>query len=359
MTKIKVFLGAYINSTNAQNLYCLDLAKFLNKEKFSIYTLEVYSGNLDSQQEKIPGVKIFTCFKPFRISKYLGFLWGILHCDVVYLPKHELWKFNRFLLKLLNKTSFSTADGILDTENIKSAIEVLGSKKQVMECYSFTDKKFPLTKFIGEYNWENHQLPSENTVLFLGCENTLFSNDFPRNGNLKKIAFIGRLKKRKGIYDFLEIARKFPELEFLLFGDGEEEEAIKIFCKENNIFNCRLMGVVNHLELSKQLVNIDLHIFPSRSEGFGKVTIETAAAGVPSILYSDYGVGEWVSHGKNGWVVDTLAEMIDVVKTLKQHPEQLKLVANNAKELAKSFDWSVRVMAWEKVILSLSKNNKR
>jgi len=43
MKKIKIFLGAYINSTNAQNLNCLALAKYLDKDKFDVYTLELKS----------------------------------------------------------------------------------------------------------------------------------------------------------------------------------------------------------------------------------------------------------------------------------------------------------------------------
>ncbi|MCF6173219.1 MAG: hypothetical protein L3J44_05485, partial [Campylobacteraceae bacterium] len=62
MKKIKVFLGAYINSTNAQNLNCLALAKHLDKTKFDVYTLELYSGNL--QIEPMESVITFKVFYP-------------------------------------------------------------------------------------------------------------------------------------------------------------------------------------------------------------------------------------------------------------------------------------------------------
>lgn len=70
--KTKIFLGAFINYTNAQNLNCLAIAKHLDKDKFEVLTLELFSGNLESNIGKIQGVKIFKCFKPFRISGYLG-----------------------------------------------------------------------------------------------------------------------------------------------------------------------------------------------------------------------------------------------------------------------------------------------
>lgn len=88
----------------------------------------------------------------------------------------------------------------------------------------------------------------------------------------------------------------------------------------------------------------------SRSEGFPKVTLETAAMGVPSVVYGDYGASEWITTGKNGFVVDTIDEIEAVVKNLQQHPEQLDSLAKEAIKLAKSFDWKVLVKDWEKVI---------
>ena len=35
--KVKLFLGAYVNSKNAQNLNCLALAKYLDKTQFDKY----------------------------------------------------------------------------------------------------------------------------------------------------------------------------------------------------------------------------------------------------------------------------------------------------------------------------------
>ena len=42
-SRVKLFLGAYVNSTNAQNLNCLALAKHLDKSQFDITVLSLYS----------------------------------------------------------------------------------------------------------------------------------------------------------------------------------------------------------------------------------------------------------------------------------------------------------------------------
>ena len=58
--KIKLFLGAYINASNAQNLNCRSIAKNLNKEHFRIKILTSYSGGLNTPL--IDGVEYISAF---------------------------------------------------------------------------------------------------------------------------------------------------------------------------------------------------------------------------------------------------------------------------------------------------------
>ena len=64
MKKIKIFLAGYVNYTNAQNLNCLAVGNYLDKEKFEPLALTAYFGK--KQQFEI---KTFHCFRPFTISK--------------------------------------------------------------------------------------------------------------------------------------------------------------------------------------------------------------------------------------------------------------------------------------------------
>ena len=100
MKKIKVFLGGYINYTNAQNLNCKAVAKYLDKERFQSFALTNYFGSKDKFN-----IDTFNCFKPFSISKHIGFFWGIMKCDIAYLPKHidsPLWVLNNLILPSQN-----------------------------------------------------------------------------------------------------------------------------------------------------------------------------------------------------------------------------------------------------------------
>lgn len=354
MGKIKIFLGGFTNATNSQNLNCRELALRLDKTKFEVYTLDYHDGKLASIRNA-DQVHVFRCFKPGRISVRLGFLWGIWNADIVYLPRADFWKWNRFFLKVFRKKSFKTIEGILDADNLKSAVDLVGSYENVMQLMNITDKCYPITSFLGEYNRVQHPIRIDSRVLYLGCDTTLFNSGLTKSGNLKKVIFIGRLLKRKGIYDYLEVAKVFPNIEFQVLGEGEEKKNLDAYILQNNISNITFLGVLNHSEMAKILTETDLHILPSRSEGFPKVTLETAAAGVPSIVYGDYGASEWIATGENGWVVDTVEDIVNICSLLKQNPEQLKKVSGQAVHLAEEFDWNVRIKDWEQLIESLIK----
>ena len=197
MKKIKVFLGAYINSTNAQNLNCFALAKHLDKKKFDVYTLELYSGNL--QHKPINGVSIFRCFYPHKVSQYIGYLWGIWKSDVAYLPKNELRSWNNFLLKILRKKSFTTVEGILDDFTMKSLIQIYGNKEKALSGYGIYDKVYSITNFMRTYNGEYHHIKSERTILYLGTDIDTFLNTSKEIQMLTNVLLLGNDLLRKGV----------------------------------------------------------------------------------------------------------------------------------------------------------------
>jgi glycosyltransferase involved in cell wall biosynthesis len=351
MKKIKVFLGGYTNFTNAQNLNCKALARYLDKSKFDIYTLEIYSGDLKTNT--IQDIHTFNMFYPHRISIYIGYLWGIWKCDVAYLPKGELDGWNRFWLKMLRKKSFKTVEGIYDEKNLASAIAHKGSYEKMMGSFTYFDRVYSITKYLKEYNFRQHKIKSESKILYLGSDIDIFINLDKSIDKLKNIIYIGRLFKRKGIYEFLTLAKIYPNLKFHIVGEGSEEESVKAYIDEHTIQNIVLHGRLDHVQLAKLLKDMDLHIFPSRSEGFPKVTLETAASGVPSIVYSDYGASEWLTDHKDGFVVDTFDEMLETIVELLNNDKLLQTTSRNAIDMAKHFDWKVLVKEWENEIMSI------
>lgn len=351
MAKIKVFLGGFINYTNAQNLNCRALAKHLNSEIFQVYSLTLEGGKLELP-EKQKNLNLFHCFKPARISIYLGFLWGIWYCDVAYLPKGEVWKWNRFLLKVFRKKSFSTVEGIIDEIAMKNALINLGTLHNYIKSRSYFDKQYSITNYMKNYNYEKIGLNTDDEILYLGVDSGLFKIKSSER-SLSKVLMIGNDLVRKGVYDYLELASNFPEITFYLAGSGNGKIDVDFEIKKRKLNNVIYKGLITSDQLITLLKEMDIHILPSRSEGFPKVTLETAAAGVPSIVYDDYGAQEWITNGINGWVVKNVEDMILIINDLKHNPKKLEAVSQEAIKLAQSFDWKIRVKDWEKVIAKL------
>ena len=223
------------------------------------------------------------------------------------------------------------------------------SINEIRDSLNYTGHTYSITRAMRDVNGEKIGLKSEDHILYLGTEYQKFHNDVPRQA-LTDIAIIGGNLFYKGIEDFFHLAAAFSELNFHVIGSGMGKVDFPHEIEKRNLKNLKWHGSESHEQMKETLKGIQLHVFPSRAEGFPKVILETAAAGVPSVVYDDYGANEWITSGKNGFVVKSVDDMITVIQDLLDHPEKLQPLADNARELAKSFDWKVRIKDWEKVI---------
>lgn len=347
MKRIKLFLGGYVNAINAQNLNCRSLALHVDKEKFDIGVMTYPGGSLPMGDE-FRGIKrfnlLFPLYRPLRFLRHINYLRALLWCDVAYLPKGEIIHFVKTLAKLLGKKTIMTVEGVIEGDNYKKCIDRGWTDDDIRNSYNGYDSTYSITEFMAVRNRELLGIQSDG-VLYLGVECEQFkSKRHYREAGLRNIVFVGSNIRHKRVFEFLDVARTFPDIAFHIAGDdvGFAEELVAL-----NIPNVTFHGRLNHDDLAKLLSRMDLHIFPSRSEGFPKVTLETAAAGVPSIVYGTYGAAEWITHGVNGYVVSKPQEIIEIVNELLQSPAKVDQLSQNAVELAQQFDWKNLVRTWE------------
>jgi glycosyltransferase involved in cell wall biosynthesis len=340
--KIKIFLGGYINYTNAQNLNCLALAKYLDSSKFTTYALSVYF---------LPKIKsqaiIFNCFYPFKISSFIGFLWGVFNCDVIYLPKHHSTpKFILTLSNLLGKKIFTTIEAnMCDKSKERNMIKAFGGQDKLINYFSYFNNIFPITKYILDNS--NCGVHLKRKVLYLGVDRDSFAPIL--KDNLRNIVFIGSLVNGKGTHEFVQLAKIFTKFKFHIIGDGPLRKELENISSGNVVFH----GLLANDQLKHVLNNMDLHLLLSRNEGFPKVILETAASGIPSILYSDYGAEEWIRHRKNGFVVNNIQDVVEIIKKLEKNNILLSEMSKEVSNLSKLFDWKLIIRDWEKVICNL------
>ena len=341
MRKIKVFLGGYVNYTNAQNLNCRSIADYLDKNKFKVYSLRLYYGS----NEKFK-FKTFLCFKPFSITHHIGFLWGLLKADVLYLPKHvdtPIWVLK--LSKILGKPTFTTIEENVSDLNKKNLIDSFGSQQKMKDYFTYFNAVFGITQHIID---NCHSLINiRNKPLFLGVD--LKSYNYINKKFCCSIIFVGSLIKTKRIDRFIKLAKLFPMLDFKIVGHGIEYDKLVKLSTENVFF----MGLLNHSEINEVFKRSALLFLPSESEGFPKVILEAAAAGVASIVYNSYGANEWIDNKKNGFIVTNFNEVVALINEILSNPKLLNQVSKETKQLAKRFDWKDVIHNWEEIIIDL------
>lgn len=349
--KIKIFLGGYVNFLNAQNINCRWLSEHLDKEKFEISTLLFpFQNATDFQLNK--SVKYIQLKRPVRLFQYLTYLGGIAKSDIAFLPKGEINRFNTTIAKLFNTRIIKTVEGIIDDINMDlQGWDSKKKRKYINHFRMYEPNLFAITNHIKKVVGKRYNFNFKDEILYLGVESNNFINVNKSYNGLKNIIFIGNKPSVKNIYDYFEASSAFPDINFHIVGGNQLKEGlIEDYTTQHNLTNVIYHGVLDHSSLSFLLSKMDLMYFPSRSEGFPKVHLETACAGVPTLCYGDYGASEWITSWKNGIIVDTKGEAIEAIKKLKENPDMLKELSINAVELGKSFDWKILVKKWEEVI---------
>tara|TARA_B100001540_G_C15732494_1_gene608268 strand:- start:8 stop:1048 length:1041 start_codon:yes stop_codon:yes gene_type:complete len=342
MSKIKVFLGGYINYKNAQNINCKSIADSLDKEKFEVYTLTAHYG------ERIKtDFRIFNCFWPFIISSNIGFLWGVLNSDVAYLPKHintPLWLL-RFA-KLIKRPVFTTIEGkIQGDKKSHDLVNLFGSNKRMFDHFKYIKYIYGISQHIIDSSI--NILPLEPKPLFLGVD--IHKEEINLSRNLKNIIFIGSLIERKRVHEFILLAQEYNNISFHIVGDGPEKDILNKNISNNVVFH----GHMNYDSIKTILLRCQLMFLPSKSEGFPKVILEAASFGVPSMVYNTYGASEWLTHNFNGFIINDFMGAKDTISKILKSNDLLEHVSKNVLDLALEFDWKKRILCWENIINKL------
>lgn len=126
------------------------------------------------------------------------------------------------------------------------------------------------------------------------------------NLHSKNIVCFGRLGKRKGTYDILNLAKriqkKYPKYTFILYGDGEISKVHKII-ENQKITNVKIGGWIEGSKKQGILEDIKLHLLPSYSEGMPMSILETMGYGIPNITTCVGGIPKVITSGENGYLV--------------------------------------------------------
>lgn len=124
----------------------------------------------------------------------------------------------------------------------------------------------------------------------------------PRGGELLRVGMIARMNATyKNHRCFLgaaaQLAQKFPNLEFLLVGDGPLRPELERQAEELGIRE-RVCFLGDRRDIPAVLAALDVSVVPSDSESLSNVVLESMAAGVPVVATNVGGNVELLSAGR-------------------------------------------------------------
>lgn len=178
------------------------------------------------------------------------------------------------------------------------------------------------------------------------------------NCESKRVIAIGRLDWQKGYDRLIDIwtlvAKKHPDWQLDIFGEGELETDLK-----NTINHNKLSSVYIHPythDISKEYANSSICVLTSRYEGFSLVILEALRHGVPCITFDcPYGPKDLVDHEECGYVIDNgnIDQFAEKLSFLMEHPEIRKKYSKMAVNKAQSYHVDIIMNQWKLLFESL------
>lgn len=156
-----------------------------------------------------------------------------------------------------------------------------------------------------------------------------FKNYFKIKPNQKVVIGVGLLFERKGLIDFIEVAKSMPDVTFIWFGNLQKSlTQFKILkAMKEKPSNVILPGYISGDVIKGAFSSANAMFFPSYEETEGIVVLEALASRLPLIV-RDIGVYKpWLENGVNCYVGKNNDEFIQIIqKTLNS--DNSKIIDN-------------------------------
>lgn len=149
------------------------------------------------------------------------------------------------------------------------------------------------------------------------------------------------LKKYKGVFQFVDLARIMADFDFILLCSSEHSEMQKFFSETNLPKNLTLIGKQKSLEkfYREAAISMNLSLYDKFIETFGLTVLESFDALAPVIAPNYGGPKEIIQNGKNGFLVDSynLIQICECIQKIMFDFETYKNFALNARKRAEDF----------------------
>ena len=225
-------------------------------------------------------------------------------------------------------------------------------KKWLIKCYSLGDVIVTPTPYSKKL-LQGYKGLEEKTIYDVsnGIELDLFKKEDKKSDELRKkygfkkddkvIFGIGLYIERKGIVDFVELAKRMPEYKFIWFGYSPLSAATKPVKKavSTKLDNLIFAGYVPQEKIKDAMNEFDLYLFPTLEETEGIPIIEACACKCDAIIRDIPIFEDWLEDGKNVYKAKDIDEFEEKIKLFFNN--KLPSVKENAYEVAKERDLKI------------------
>ncbi|WP_369902135.1 glycosyltransferase family 4 protein [Bacillus manliponensis] len=169
--------------------------------------------------------------------------------------------------------------------------------------------------------------------------------DFRKKYNITApyiLSYVGRLAPEKDIETLLQIMKRTIQdrkdsVHWLIVGDGPLASEVKETITKNVTYTGYLQGE----ELAAAYAVSNVMVFPSATETFGNVALESLAAGTPVIGANAGGVKDIITHEITGFLCtpkDT-DSFLSFIYTLLDGPDLLETMSESGRNYALTKNW--------------------
>ncbi|HYA78795.1 MAG TPA: glycosyltransferase [Candidatus Bathyarchaeia archaeon] len=210
--------------------------------------------------------------------------------------------------------------------------------KVLLWFYGFA--KVTLAPTPPQVEWLEKALRKPSFLMPRGVDPELFNpNHRTVSDGILRLGFVGRVTPEKGVRLLRRIEQALlesdiNEFRIIVVGTGSEVAWLK-----KRLRHGEFTGVLRGEALAQAYANMDLFVFPSRTDTYGNVVQEAAASGVPAIVINEGGPPHLVVHGETGYITETDAEFVSRVVELAHNPELRNRLGRAARERMAGISW--------------------
>lgn len=171
---------------------------------------------------------------------------------------------------------------------------------------------------------------------------------------------VGRLAAEKNldliVTTYKSLVQSGRNVKLVFAGDGPYRTVLQAQCPD-----ALFMGMCNHAQLAQIYASSDLFLFPSLTETFGNVTLESLASGTPVLAYDCAAATELVKDTWNGWLVPGEDPQRYVLKALEitRPITTLQQSRQHTRDSIKQWDWQEITHQVETIFRNTLINNRR